>query len=267
MIKLIVSDIDGTLLNDAKEFAPDFFENLEKLQKENVKFVAASGRSQYTLEKVFHPFERDIIYISDNGGYIKGNSFEKVIMPMTEAQVHSTVETCLNVNGLQVIMCAKDRAYFVCPDMEYIPVISHYYINYEIIDDYRKVNEEILKVAVHDPFGSAKNGYPSIKDKLDEHLSAVVSAYDWLDVMNKDLNKGVAVKFLQDYFNIAEDETLVFGDFNNDIEMLKCAKYSYAMDNASDTVKEAANYIAPSNNDFGVSKVIKEYVLEKYLKI
>ena len=141
MIKLIVSDIDGTLLNDAKEFAPDFFENLEKLQKENVKFVAASGRSQYTLEKVFHPFERDIIYISDNGGYIKGNNFEKVIMPMTEAQVHSTVETCLNVNGLQVIMCAKDRAYFVCPDMEYIPVISHYYINYEIIDDYRKVNE------------------------------------------------------------------------------------------------------------------------------
>lgn len=257
MIKLIVSDLDGTLVNDKKEFAPDFFDILKKLNEKDIKFTIASGRSQYTLEKVFTPMEKEVYYISDNGGYIKGSGIEKVILPLTREQAQKTVQEALKIEKLQIIMCAKDKAYFVRPDFEYIAEISQYYINYEIVDDYEKINEQILKIAIHDPLGSAKNGYPKIKDKLDKDLIAVVSAPDWLDVMNKDLNKGVALSHLQKHFCISPDETMVFGDFNNDIEMLKEAKYSFAMSNANSTVKASANFVAPSNNEFGVVQMIK----------
>lgn len=261
MIKLIASDLDGTLLNNRKEFAPDFFEIIKKLNEKQVKFSIASGRSKYTLEKVFGEHKDEIFYISDNGGYVSGDGFDEVILPLTREQMLSTVEVCLQVEKLQVIVCAKDKCYFVRPDMEYVPIMTQYYSKYEIVDDYTQIKEQILKVAGFDPLGSAVNGYPKIKDKLDKNLAAVVSSVEWLDIMNKDLNKGVALKRMQQYMGITEDETMAFGDFNNDIELLKAAKFSYAVENATNSVKQAAKNIAPSNDDFGVAKVIKEKVL------
>ena len=68
---------------------------------------------------------------------------------------------------------------------------------------------------------------------------------------------------MQNILGITKDETMAFGDFNNDIEMLKCAKYSFAMQNATEQVKEYANYIADTNNNYGVVKAIKQFVLDK----
>ena len=262
MIKLITSDMDGTLLNDRGKFAPDFFDVLKGLNKRNIKFVAASGRSCYALEEVFGNRKNEVSYISDNGGHIKCKDTEEIILPMNRDEVFSTVEICKNIEKLQLILCAKDKAYFLNPDKEYLDAITYYYTSYEIIDDYKNLNEQILKVALFDVFGSAANSYPKIKDKLDKNLSAVVSSVNWIDIMNKDLNKGTAVKRLQKLYNIKEDETMAFGDFNNDIEMLKCARYSFAMDNANEQVKKNANYIADTNNNFGVVKAIKEFVLK-----
>ena len=262
MIKLITSDMDGTLLNDKGEFAPDFFDVLKKLSNKNIKFAVASGRSCYALEKVFGIHKKDVLYISDNGGHIKSEDTEEIILPMNKDEVFSTVEICKNIEKLQLILCAKDKAYFLNPDKEYLEAITYYYTNYEIIDDYKNLNEQILKVALFDVFGSSVNSYPKIKDKLDKNLSAVVSSVNWIDIMNKNLNKGTAVKRLQNLYNIRKEETMAFGDFNNDIEMLKCAQYSFAMENASDELKKYANYTADTNNNFGVVKAIKEFVLK-----
>ena len=70
MIKLIASDLDGTLLNDDKELSPDFFEILEELDKRNILFVPSSGRSQFTIGRLFEPYNKNVVYISDNGAYI-----------------------------------------------------------------------------------------------------------------------------------------------------------------------------------------------------
>lgn len=261
MIKLIASDLDGTLVNDKKEFAPDFFDILKRLQKFGIKFCVASGRSTYALKKVFSKCRDDIYYISDNGGYISGRDIEETLLPLSLQTSKDTVKICLEIPEAQVIMCAKDKAYFVNPDEKYIPDISFYYTDYEIISDYTKVDEQILKVAVFDPVGSAKNAYPYLKDKLDKTLVPVVSSVEWLDIMDKRLNKGLALDTLQKHFGIKKSETMAFGDFNNDIELLKEADYSFAMQNATDAVKNAANYIAPSNNDFGVVQKIKEIAL------
>lgn len=265
MIKLVVTDLDGTLLNDEMRLAPDFFEVLEEMKKRGVIFTAASGRSQYTIEKIFEPMEKDVLYISDNGGYIKGSvngeAFEEVNFPLTKSQSDGIIEACLKVGNLNIIMSAKDKAYFINPMESCLDIIKLYYINYEIIEDFRSITDEILKIAVYDPMGSAVHGYPRIKDKLDEELIGVVSADHWFDVMNKNVNKGEAVEEIQKRFSITPDETMVFGDFYNDIEMLKKAKYSFAMQNSNEAVKKHSNFIAQSNNDFGVTKAIKEHCL------
>ena len=81
--------------------------------------------------------------------------------------------------------------------------------------------------------------------------------YEWLDTMNLGVNKGAALKKLQNIMNISKEETMVFGDNYNDIEMLEQAAYSYAVGNARDRVKEKAKYITDTNRNDGVLKVIK----------
>lgn len=88
----------------------------------------------------------------------------------------------------------------------------------------------------------------------------VVSGKYWLDIMNKNINKGNALEKLQNALNITPQQTMAFGDYMNDIEMLKNSKYSYAMKNAHPSVKEAASFEACSNDNFGVLEIIKNYL-------
>jgi hydroxymethylpyrimidine pyrophosphatase-like HAD family hydrolase len=85
-----------------------------------------------------------------------------------------------------------------------------------------------------------------------------VGGAKWLDITRTDVNKGEAVQILQSLHNISPDETLVFGDFMNDYEMMKAATYSYAMKNANPKLKEVANFVTDKdNNEAGILDVIE----------
>jgi len=78
--------------------------------------------------------------------------------------------------------------------------------------------------------------------------------------MNQNINKGIALEKLQKSLNILPEETMAFGDYMNDIEMLSKASYSYAMENAHPFVKEMASFEAASNDSFGVLEIVKDYL-------
>ena len=263
MIKLIASDLDGTLLNDNKELSPDFFEILEELDKRNILFVPSSGRSQFTIGRLFEPYNKNVIYISDNGAYISGCGIDVVNFPLVREQSAFIAERCLEVDCLQIVMCTKSKAYFLRVEDRYKDIILEYYANFEYVDNPDNIREDVLKIAVFDPAGSGEHGYPEVKDYIRGDLVGVVSSQNWFDIMDRRVNKGYALSQLQKKFGILPEETMAFGDFNNDIEMLKQAKYSFAMENASQSVKDAANFEAPDNNSFGVSKIIRDFVLEQ----
>ena len=80
-----------------------------------------------------------------------------------------------------------------------------------------------------------------------------------MDFMNKGVNKGTAIERIQECYDVTYDETMAFGDYLNDYEMMQSCKYSYAMANAHPKLKEISNYEAKSNDENGVMEVIKEY--------
>ena len=77
--------------------------------------------------------------------------------------------------------------------------------------------------------------------------------------MNIGVNKGEAIKIIQENYNISFDETMAFGDYLNDFEMMQNCKYSYAMENAHPKLKEICNYRAKSNDEDGVVDAIKKH--------
>ena len=96
--------------------------------------------------------------------------------------------------------------------------------------------------------------------KWGSKLKVVTAGREWLDIMERGVNKGAALKEIQESLGILPEETMAFGDNLNDIELLERAKYSYAIGNAREEVKEAANYVADTNVNDGVLKVLRTLV-------
>jgi hydroxymethylpyrimidine pyrophosphatase-like HAD family hydrolase len=118
-------------------------------------------------------------------------------------------------------------------------------------------NDQFLKIALCDLAGAEKNSYTYFK-QMEDRLQVKVSGFIWLDLSHRMANKGRAIKVLQDKFNISFDETMVFGDYLNDLEMMQQAYFSYAMENAHPDVKKVSNFRAKSNEENGVTIVLQQ---------
>ena len=84
----------------------------------------------------------------------------------------------------------------------------------------------------------------------------------WMDCMAKDVNKGKAVRTIQESLGIKMEETMAFGDGENDLSMLRAAGLGVAMENGEEQVKQASDFVTVSNNDAGVASAIRKFVLE-----
>lgn len=260
-IKLIVTDMDGTFLNSAHEVSPEFPKVYEELKKRNILFVPASGRQMLGITKYFEDIEGEIGFIAENGGYVIYKEQELFADELNQDYVAGIIKAIRGISGATAVLSGKKKAYYETENQSFIDYIAQFYTGNERREDLTQpVDDSIFKIAVYHPESSEKYLYPILKEFEKYNLEIVVSGQYWLDIMNKDINKGNALEKLQKSLNISPEQTMVFGDYMNDIEMLKNAQYSYAMKNAHPLVKEVARFEACSNDSFGVLKTIKGYL-------
>lgn len=259
-IKLIATDMDGTLLNSNHEVSSRFFHLFENLKKHNIIFVAASGRPYYSiLEKLEH-IKNDITFVAENGGIVIQK--EKVLLstPIDKKNLPNIISKFDNLSEVNAIFCTQKKAYFKINDTDLLKTLTEFYPNFKQVNTTDEISEEIIKIALYHRECSETHIYPHFKD-LNANYGVKVSGKNWIDISDNLANKGHAIKMLQKNYNISPEETLVFGDYNNDIEMLKQSTYSFAMENAHQNVKDIANFNTKSNDEFGV-----ELILEKLLE-
>jgi len=260
-IKLIVTDMDGTFLNSNYEVSPDFPKVYQELKDRGILFVPASGRQMPGITKYFGDIENEIGFIAENGGYIVYKNQELFADEMDHDLVVKIIKAVREIPGARAVLSAKKQAYYETEDQEFIDFFTQYYTKNQKVEDLTEViDDTAFKIAVYHPDGSEKNLYPVLKQFEEYDLKAVVSGQYWLDVMNQNINKGIALEKLQKSLNILPEETMAFGDYMNDIEMLSKASYSYAMENAHPFVKETASFEAASNDSFGVLEIVKDYL-------
>ena len=142
---------------------------------------------------------------------------------------------------------------------EFIELIRNGYRNkFEIVDDILDTELPIIKVSVYKKGGLRDLGEGIFIPAFGDKLKGTMAGEEWVDFMDKSVDKGAALEFLEDYFGIAREETMAFGDNNNDIGMLQAAGISYAVENARDEVKKAADHTCPSYMEKGVYQIIKK---------
>ncbi len=257
MIKLIATDMDGSLLNDDHKINDEFWEVFKELRKKNIIFSAASGRQYYNLLENFDSIKDDMLFIAENGTYVMQNGEELFSVTIDKKDALELIEIGRGIEGAYLVICGKKSAYIESSDQRLVSEVSQYYSRFKIIDDVTDIDDDILKITLCDFKGSEENSHKYFKNHEDR-FNIAVSGKLWLDMININANKGTAIKKIQEFFEITPCETMVFGDYLNDLEMIKNAKYSYAMENAHPLLKKEANFIAENNNQNGVVKKIKE---------
>lgn len=260
MIKLIATDMDGTLLNENNQLPLNFFQTLEKLKEKNIKFVIASGRPYLTLYENFKPISDELYFICDNGSYIVEPNTQPIISIIDKKIVNNIISICENIPNIMLIICGVKNAYHKPCSKEIENNVCKYYINRKIINNFSDIDDDIFKITIYDKKGALENSYKILTPLLNEECKIVVSGFNWIDINNKNISKGAALKKLQADCNISYDETMVFGDFYNDIEMLQSAYYSFVMENANEDMKQYGNFIAKKNTENGVIKAIEDYI-------
>ncbi|MDW2797138.1 HAD family hydrolase [Clostridium boliviensis] len=258
MIKLIASDIDGTLVTDGGYDVPDeLHEVIRKLRAKGIQFAAASGRQWASIESIFDPVKEKIFYLSDNGAYIGCHGRNLFLNPIERKTVMEMVEDVRTMEGLEVMLSGPDVVYLETKDREFLDwMINDYKFRVETVEDLTKVQSEFIKISVYRKT-DVEIYTRHLREKYGERLKITISGDMWMDCMRPGVNKGEAVKILQESLSIKPEETMAFGDQLNDIEMLNQAYYSFAVGNARKEVKQAARFQSDTNLNQGVLKILK----------
>ena len=173
--------------------------------------------------------------------------------------ISEEIDSVIKLNpelGEELFLAAENDAYIVNPSEDMLKEFTSFQVPVVILKSFSEIKKPIYKITYYMTHGVNSSIVDYLKENLNSKLEFVVSGDKWIDIMNKGISKGNAIKILQEKFNINEKNTMVFGDYYNDLTMFKAAHHSYAMENSPDDVKKHANFIAESNNQDGVYNVI-----------
>jgi len=259
MISLIAADMDGTLLDSDGKIPAHFQEIFQRLQEENILFTVASGRQYYSLAKSFTDISDNIVFIAENGTYVVYKGETLYLDPIPKSDVREICSVVEKLPHSAVVMCGRKSAYIErSADSEqarFLEEITRYYVRKEYVDSLAEVEDDILKFGVCTFDGAEETALPYLLPYTDR-FSVRVSGKFWLDIAKSGTNKGIALTHIQEHFGISRDQTMAFGDFLNDIELLQNAKYSYAMANSHPDLFQHATFQAAANYEDGVLRQI-----------
>ena len=260
MIKLVATDIDGTLVVDGSaNLNPDYFPVFQRLMEKGILVVVASGRGESSIENIMKPIANQITMIAEGGSYVcaKGQTLEIHKIPMEI--VRELVMDIRSMTECEIMVNGPKYCYVETKDEKFLRwIIEDYHFNVIQVDDLLEVEDDIVKVSLYHPVDAGKQAKQGIFQKWEGRLHLAVSGNEWVDCVMPGINKGTALQKLQQQYGISKEETMVFGDNRNDLEMLEQAVYSFAVENAREEVKEKANYITDSNKNHGVLKVLRQ---------
>lgn len=262
MYKCIITDMDGSLLNSQKELPSDLYEVIDDCIDKGIEFAIGSGRSYSNLVFMFESIKDKISFICDNGAYVISKNKVLYTSAIPTDKVEFFVKEGRKDSQVITILCTTTTSYFENYDTiseEAMDEIMHFYPNCTNVDDLLHINEDVLKICYLDLRGAENTIYQQLLPYSSDPR-VVLSAAVWVDVVNLDVNKGLGVEKLQNEFDCTHADTVVFGDYLNDLEMFQQATTSYAPSNAHEDIKELATEVIGHHDDWSIITKIKELI-------
>lgn len=260
--KLIAMDLDGTLNNDEKRITPRTLDALMQAQRQGIRLALASARPSPGLNK-----ERDLLRMQDFGGILMSYNGGRIIDAASGKTLYETTmdpeqaRNCLRqLESLPVTPILDDGAQFYVTDRTAFMVEYECWNNGMTCSEVDNLADFLsfapVKILMSVQPEQLKAVQAQIAAMLPDELNVVQTAAFYLEIIPKRINKGQGLKDVCHALNLLPEETLAFGDAENDIPMLRAAGLGVAMGNASETVKAAADAVTLTNNEDGIAVML-----------
>ena len=257
MIKLIASDIDGTLVKSgSRNIAPAYFSEIKRLADSGITFVVASGRQEDSVRQAFAPVLDRVYLITNNGANLSYRGEMLINKIIDKSVLRPLCEDLRALGGCDTMLATSDTLfYFPETTREALDYTGGSYgFSLAPFESYESL-PDINKVCV---FRSGDYPHPALTlGGKYESVDMVVPGSEWVDFSPIGVSKGNALAVLQAKLGISAQETISFGDQENDVSMFKISKVAYAVKTASSVALEAADIIIPSYENMGVLEVLK----------
>lgn len=265
MIRLIATDIDGTLVEDSTAYIyPEILSAICEWTDRGGYFCVASGRQYYSIRNMFEQVSDRIIYLAENGAHVRYGEQDILVQKMRRDYVEELMRQLRRYyDECDVIVSSTRGSLIESHNEEFIRFIAEGYRNkYRIVKDVLAEPEEIIKIAIRHQGSIRKLGEEVLIPQWQDRIKACMAGEEWVDFMDASVDKGNALRVLQAHLGVTKAETMAFGDNDNDIGLLLAAGESYAVENARDSVKAQAKHICPSYHEKGVYQVIEKLLEE-----
>ena len=242
VIKLIASDLDGTLLHGRDNtVSEEMFELIREMKKRGIIFVAASGRPYVSLKKLFAPVWEDIAFICENGAvvYYEDRLIAEQVVPQEE--LLALIDIVEVDERTEIALSSATTTYVRPKKQEYAQLLRDNGNHVVEVKEWTDVTEPCVKLAWYEEEG-VDGRVDYWKAKIAPPARVVTSGAQWLDILYPDSHKGVGLKVLQEHFGLEKEEMAAFGDNYNDMEMLESVGYPVAMLNAKEGILALCPY-------------------------
>lgn len=240
MVKLIASDIDGTLLlNGAKTIPEAFFQQANRLMDQGILVCAASGRQYTSLRRLFAPVADRMYFLCENGAAVFGPGGEAQLISKTVIDRELSLKLCreiLDTPDCELLISGTNTSY-VCPKSDdYLPRLRDFTgNNITALEQPEDMPEDFIKISAFRTKG-AEAIAPAFTARWQDALQVAIAGFGWLDFTLAD--KGTGIQALCAHLDICPEEVMAFGDNYNDVPMLEAVGCPYIMAHADAPLRE-----------------------------
>lgn len=261
---LICLDLDGTLLNDNKEISNYTKQVLTELQQRGHSIMIATGRPYRSSQIYYHELNMDTPVVNFNGAYVhhpKSDEFKTIHEVLDIDMSKNIIEKLQQFQVTNIIAEVKDYVFINNHDPRLFEGFSMGNPRIQTGNLLEQLNEAPTSLLVE----AEESKIPEIKDKLTHFYAENIEHRRWgapfpvIEIVKRGINKARGIEQVRQFLNIDPQHIIVFGDEDNDIEMIKYAQHGVAMDNGLQELKDIANETTFSNNDDGIGRYLNDF--------
>lgn len=262
-IKLLITDIDGTVVDDNRNYTPTIKNHFSELSKKGIKVVLATGRMFNGADGVRRELGLNTPVVCYQGAMVRSgnNILYQCSVPI---QIAKEIIKISREKGFHLNLYNNDSLIVEDDNKE---IMNEYvygrHTTYNAVKSFDEI--ELQNVSKLLAIIYKEDELFALRDEMQEKFKGVLAVVRshkyYLEFTHINATKGSALNFLKEYWNIKTENVMAAGDQDNDYEMLQNAGLKIAMGNGSEKLKQIADYICPTIEEDGLSRAIERYIL------
>ena len=260
-IKLIASDMDGTILDENGQVPPETFDLILALRERGVRFVASSGRRYDRLCDFFSPVKDRMDFVASNGAQVFADGVQIDREVYSHLAIRRLAKTVAMFPNMHLALFDRTKSYLLDDEDKFVREVDKDLPNVERIYELPSPQVSIIKASIFCDDGNVMDNAYVLQRELGGLFTFAPSGSSYIDAMQPGISKASGIAQVMEYHGIDASEVMAFGDAMNDYEIIRFVGTGCAMANGRPALRAVADRVIGSNIEHAVQSEMRR-VLE-----